>query len=92
MVAFDSWNDRQREEIVECITDEAWGAIKDWQSADPDGRPQIDHTTVAYAVETFMGAARRQHPDGGQLVTEGVAAVLTALNREGAAIYWENRP
>jgi hypothetical protein len=92
MISFDSWNDRQRSEIVECITDEAWGAIKEWQAADPDGRPQLARDAVAQAAEDFIGPQRKRHPDGGALVTEGVAAVLQALGRGSAAIYWDNKP
>jgi hypothetical protein len=50
----------------------------------PRGAELIDHEAVAAPAEDFVGPKRRQHPDGGELATEGVAAVLKALNREGA--------
>jgi len=79
-------DDNQQAEMIEAIAAPVWGAIKEWQAADPDGRPQMDYAAIAAAAEFYL----REHAtasDFAALCEKSQREILSRLDRDAAAMY-----
>lgn len=79
-------DDAQRAEMIEAIAAPVWGAIKEWQAADPDGRPQMDYATIVEAAEDYL-RSNANRSDFDVMAETSQHEILAKLNRAGAALY-----